>query len=410
MQENKLDLKKTFLLSFGFLASSIAWTLYNAQVPLILEKFINADKGFAKPTTVIGFIMSINAIFGWIFQPLSGWLSDRTRTRFGRRMPYIFIGVPISAVAYALIPRAESLQFLMIFLVTFCFVMSLWRSPVVSLMPDLTPGPFRSQANGIVNLMGGVGAIIASLVGGILVGMGEKLYGENNGFPLPFMLTSAVMLLSLVVLAVVIREPKQAYEQEEKKKTAVKLSGGEKKSLLFILLGVFFWFVAYNAVETFLTKYAVNELGMSAGGATMTLAFFIVALVGFEVPAGIVGAKIGRRKAILIGLTGLVILFIPMIFFVNVWLTRILLVLGGVFWALVNVNSLPMVVRIAGEEKVGTFIGYYYFFSFAAQIVTPTLFGVIQDMVGHWRVLFLYACIAFTLAGISLLFVRHGED
>jgi MFS family permease len=396
MQENKLDIKKTLLLSFGFFASSIAWSVYNAQVPLILEKFITS-------TAVIGFIMTINAIFGAVFQPLSGMLSDRTRTRFGRRMPYIFIGLPICAVAFALIPRMESLWSLMVVLIVFCFVMSLWRSPVVALMPDMTPSPLRSQANGIVNLMGGVGSIIAFLLGGFLFKVG--------GFPLPFLMTSIMMMLALGVLALFVREPKLAYEPEEKgKKAGIKLTKAETRSLLLIFFGVFFWFTGYNAVETFFTMYATNTLGMDAGSATMTLTFFSLTFLGFAVPAGFIGAKTGRRNAILIGLTGVTLLFIPMVFIANVWVARGCLFLGGFFWAMVNINSLPMVVQLSGEEKVGTFIGYYYFFSFSAQIVSPTLFGFIRDRVGQWNVLFLYACVAFTLAGLCLLFVRHGED
>ena len=396
MNENKLDLKKTLLLSFGFFASSIAWSVYNAQVPLILEKFISS-------TTLIGFIMTINAIFGAIFQPLSGKLSDRTRTRFGRRMPYIFIGLPISALAFALIPRMNSIPTLMAVLIIFCFIMSLWRSPVVALMPDMTPGSLRSQANGIVNLMGGIGSVIAFLAGGFLF--------KKGGFPLPFLMTSVVMVFSLLILVLFVREPKQAYETGEKEKKAdVKLSRAERNSLLLILFGVFFWFAGYNAVETFFTMYATNTLGMDAGSATMTLTFFSLTFLAFAVPAGFIGAKIGRRRAILIGLSGVTILFLPMIFISNVWIARGCLFLGGLFWSLVNINSLPMVTRIAGEDKLGTFIGYYYFFSFSAQIVSPTLFGFIRDLVNNWKILFLYACIAFALAGISLFFVRHGED
>ncbi|MCL1927975.1 MAG: MFS transporter [Treponema sp.] len=396
MHKNKLDVKKTFLLSFGFFASSLAWSVYNAYVPQILE-------GFIKSTTVIGFIMTIDNIFGVIFQPVFGKLSDRTRTRFGRRMPYIFIGLPVCAMAFTLIPQMNDLLSLMAVLIVFTFVMSIWRSPVVALMPDITPGPLRSQANGIVNLMGGVGSVIAFLAGGFLFKVG--------GFPLPFLASAVVMLAALAILAFFVREPGQAYEPEQESKIKrLNLSKEEKKSLLLILFGVFFWFTGYNAVETFFTLYATNTLGMDAGSATMTLTFFSLTFLAFAVPAGFIGAKIGRRKAILMGLTGITILFFPMIFTANIWITRACLFLGGFFWAFVNINSLPMVMRLSGEEKVGTFIGYYYFFSFSSQIVSPVLFGFIRDMVGHYKVLFLYACIAFALAFISLVFVRHGED
>ena len=396
MNENKLDIKQTLLLSFGFFASSIAWSVYNSFVPQILE-------GFIKSTTIIGFIMTIDNIFGVIFQPVFGNLSDKTRTRFGRRMPYIFIGLPICAVAFTLIPYMNSVFSLMAVLIVFTFVMSAWRSPVVALMPDITPGPQRSQANGIVNLMGGVGSLFAFAIGGILFNKG--------GFPLPFLMSAVMMLAALAVLALFVREPKHAYETEEKDKTTdAKLTKDEKKSLLLILFGVFFWFTGYNAVETFFTLYATNTLGISAGDAAMTLSIFSLTFLAFAVPAGFIGAKIGRRKAILIGLAGIIILFFPLIFTTNIWVTRVCLFFGGFSWAFVNINSLPMVVRLSGDSKVGTYIGYYYFFSFSSQIVSPILFGFIRDVVGHYRVLFLYACIAFALAIVSLFFVRHGED
>jgi len=396
MNENKLNYKKTFLLSFGFLASSIAWSIYNAYVPLILE-------GFLTSTTMIGLVMVIDNVFGVIFQPVFGRLSDKTRTRFGRRMPYIFIGIPICAAAFILIPHMNNLYSLMAVLIIFTFVMSAWRSPVVALMPDITPGPMRSQANGIVNLMGGVGSIIAFLGGGMLIRAG--------GFPLPFLMSACVMLAALAVLALFVREPKHAYEPEEKtEKEKVKLGKDELKSLLLILFGIFFWFTGYNAVETFFTLYATNSLGMDPGSAGMTLAIFSVSLVAFAIPAGFIGARIGRRKAILIGLSGITLLFLPMIFFANIWMVRICLLFAGLCWALININSLPMVVRLSGDAKIGTYIGYYYFFSFSSQIVSPVLFGFIRDLVGHYNVLFTYSCIAFALAAVCLLFVRHGEE
>jgi len=398
--ENKLDVKKTLLLSFGFFASSIAWSVYNSFVPQILDQILG---DFVRKTTVIGFIMTIDNIFGVIFQPVFGRMSDKTRTRFGRRMPYIFIGLPVCAAAFMMIPHMDSLWSLMAIIIIFTFVMSAWRSPVVALMPDITPGPLRSQANGIVNFMGGLGSLIAFFAGGMLFNAG--------GFPLPFLMTAVMMILALAVMALFVREPKQAYEPEEKtKKTEIKLSKDEKKSLLLILFGVFFWFTGYNAVETFFTLYATNTLGMNPGDAAMTLAFFSLTFLGFAIPAGFIGAKIGRRKAIMTGLIGLIILFHPMIFFSNVWLARACLFLGGFFWAFVNINSLPMVVRLSGEEKIGAFIGYYYFFSFSSQIISPILFGFIRDLTGDYKVLFLYSCIAFILAAVSLFFVRHGED
>jgi len=409
MTEDKLNIKKTLLLSFGFFASSLAWSIYNSFVPQILEGFITSTMG-------IGFIMTIDNIFGVIFQPIFGGLSDRTRTRFGRRMPYIFIGIPICAAAFALLPVMNSLWSLMAVLIVFTFVMSAWRSPVVALMPDITPGKFRSQANGIVNFMGGVGSLLAFAGGGLLFKVG--------GFPLPFLMSAVIMVAALLVLALFVREPGQSYqayqsyqsyeiEAESKakaEKQSFKLTKGERNSLLLLLFAIFFWFTGYNAVETFFTLYATNALGMDGGSAAMTLSIFSLTFLIFAIPSGFIGAKIGRKKIIIIGLIGITALFVPLIFLSSAWAARICLFFGGFFWACVNINSLPMVVRLSGEDKFGTFIGYYYFFSFTSQIISPILFGFIRDIAGDYKILFLYSSVAFAAALGCIFFVRHGEE
>ena len=406
MEQGKLNVRTTVYLSFGFLATSLAWSLYNAMVPQILETF-------TKSAGLIGVIMVFDNIAGLVLEPTFGVLSDRTRTRFGRRVPYLMVGIPLAALVLILIPLQKSLVPLVIVLALFCLIMAAWRTPVVSLMPDLTPGPLRSQANGIVNMMGGVGALIAFGVGGALLTLG--------GFELPFLVAAFVLLLALAVILTKVKEPTRAFEPDAEKPT-ITLTRPEWKSLLLILFAIFFWFVGYNAVETFFTLYAKNSLGVSGGVATMLLGVYSVAFLAFAVPAGYIGAKFGRRKTILVGLGGVTITFLPMLLLnAGVVLTVICLLIGGVFWACVNINSLPMVVRIGGDRLIGTFIGMYYLFSFSAQIASPPSVGALIDFTGrhglafipaddNYRVLFLWSCAAFAIAFVILSFVRHGED
>jgi MFS family permease len=168
-------------------------------------------------------------------------------------------------------------------------------------------------------------------------------------------------------------------------------------------------------VETFFSLYVINTLKDAAGNfltegdASFLLAFFSVTFLFFSIPAGFIGSKIGRKKTILMGLAGVAVLFIIMIFTGNIWVLRALLFLGGAFWACVNINSLPMVVELAQWKDIGKYTGYYYFFSFSAAIISPILFGWIRDLVKSYDVLFIYAPITFALAFISMLFVKHGE-
>lgn len=174
-----------------------------------------------------------------------------------------------------------------------------------------------------------------------------------------------------------------------------------------ILFAIFFWFCAFNAVETFFTLYATTTFGLTDGQAAMTLAFFSVSFVAFAIPAGFIGARIGRRQTILLGLIGMIAVFLPMNFITNLTVVRVLLLLAGLGWACVNINSLPMVLNFADEAELGTFTGYYYFFSFAAAIFSPILFGVLRDSSGTYATLFVYAPICFALACVCVFLFRQ---
>ncbi len=421
-KESKITLnyRQTLLIGLGFFASSLLWSLYNSFVPLILADFITS-------TAAIGLIMTIDNIFGVIFQPYFGARSDRTRSRFGRRMPYILVGAPLCAILFTLIPRMPELWLLMSVIIAFNLIMSVWRAPMIALMPDLTPDSLRSRANGVINLMGGLASIIAFLIGGRIA----HSYGRGA----TFLMGAVVMLIAVVVLFFSIKEnrlnpslfdPIKDHDDQrsDQKKGATdeelppggglsgfkKLPPASRRSLFFLLLAIFFWFCGFNAVETFFTSYATNQLGQTEGQAAMLLAFFSVSFVIFAVPSGFIADRVGRRRTIVLGLLGLFFVFIPLLFISDLWVIRILLLIGGMFWAAININSLPMVLELAGINEMGTFTGYYYFFSFSASIASPILFGLVRDLSGTFQSLFIYAPITFFMALLAILQVTHSEE
>jgi MFS family permease len=415
MDKLKLDYKKTFFIGFGFFASQIAWSMYNTFVPPMLEtKFVplliaRLGLNIGILTTLTGLIMTIDNIFGVIFQPLFGALSDKTRTKIGRRMPYITIGLPVCAVLFALIPVMPSLSTFMFVLIIFNFIMSIWRAPVVALMPDLTPSPLRSQANGVINLMGGVGSIFAFVIGGLLSDMWA---------PAPFFFSGAVMLLALVLLRINVKEPPgeaaiETKEEGEEDKSIGEQPAGERKartrSLIFLLLAIFFWFNGYNAVETLFSLYATQALGVTVGAAAMMLAFFSVTFIAVSIPAGLLANRIGRKRAILIGLAGVTMIFPALILVKNLMVIRLMLLIGGAFWAFVNINSLPMVLQLCAHKDIGKYTGYYYFFSFSASISAPILAGLLRDIVKSYGSVFIYAGVSFLIALLCMFTVRHGD-
>ncbi len=409
----KFGYGKIFLLGFGFFGVSIIWGVYNAFVPIFLQ-----DKFHLEPA-VIGFFMTLDNIAALFIQPPVGVWSDRLRTGIGRRMPFIVIGAPISAAAFGLIPIAAILPFFVACTSTLLLSMAFWRTPVIALMPDITPSEKRSQANGIINLMGGLGAIISFLGG-------SALYKMNPSFP--FWLGSALVLVSAILVFVFIREPRD-YEESEKQpdmfESLREVFQDEDKSALRILFAIFFWFLGYTAIEAFFTLYAKNYLGMNEADGSRLLGHLSLFFVLFALVAGLIGGRIGRRVTISFGIIMLAALIAGIYFTPPATLTTVLaklpvlgqipvlsifLMLAGIAWALININSLPMVVDMTTAARLGTFTGLYYLFSTLSAIAGPNVNGWLIQLTGNdYNMIMLFSPIFLIVALVLMLGVRRGE-
>lgn len=459
-EKMKLDTKRTLLIGFGFMASSIAWAIYDPYVSKLLSEkltdsnfifqmgqhlaerypsllsFMQAQGenvnvvggGFTLVPLFVGIIMTFDNIFGVIFQPLFGRVSDRTHSRFGKRRPFIFIGAPIAAVLFVLIPRMQTVPTLMIVVILFVFVMSTWRAPVVALMPDLTPPSLRSEGNAIINLTGGIGGLIGMFAGTLIAlvfGLDSKLNEER---PYVFMLGAVVMILGTLILFFFVKEKdsrlqvnaeyakngaafdlEKAKAKEKEKLKKLKLGKAEKRSLIFMLATLFFLFAGANSIQTFFALFAAEVLDKTTAQATLMLGVFGLASLATAIPAGKLGTKYGRKKMILVGLTGFIVMFSLYAITQQMWLMWPALVIGGMSNMFITVNTLPLVLEIGGLEKVGTFTGYYYTATFSAQVAAPIIYGIVRVLSGTYMSLFVFCPICFVLSLLCVLQVRHGE-
>ena len=409
----KFKYGKIFLLGFGFFGVSVIWSVYNAFVPLFL-----ANKFHFAPW-LIGFFMTLDNIAALFIQPPVGAWSDRLRTKIGRRMPFILIGAPVGALAFGLIPLAAVPALFVACTSTLLLSMAFWRTPVVALMPDITPSQYRSQANGIINLMGGVGTIIASLVG-------STLYEINVNFP--FWMGSVLVLLAALLVFIFIKEPRN-YEEGAKEpdmfQSLKELARDKDKSGLRILLAIFFWFLAYTGIEAFLTLYATKQLGIPDGDAGRMMGHIGIFFVLFALVAGIMGSRLGRRVTISIGIILMAGLILAIALLPGALLTTTLTklpVLGtirvinlflmgaGIAWAFININSLPMVVDLTSAARIGTFTGLYYLFSTLSAIVGPNLNGwLVQLSGGNYNAMMIVSPLFLMVALVLMLGVHRGE-
>jgi MFS family permease len=399
--KQKFDAKHTFLIGLAFFSSALAWDMYDSQVSISLYHYL-AGIGLT------GLLLGLDNLVGVIIQPIMGSVSDNTRTKFGRRIPYILIGIPLGALFFALIPFETSLISLLIFMFLFIVSMSMWRSQAVSLMPDFVHPENRSKGNAIINVMGGLGLVGSTLISYTIV---------DFSLQLAFIIVSAIMLLSLTVLFFTVKEKDsyayQALLAEEKdageiiktKKEKISLISSfkdiikeEDKSTLFVLLAIFFAMLAYYGLMGLFTIYAQNIFSMTRGEAGGLKLYAGLTFLVAAFPLSLLAEKFGRKLFIKIGIG----FSIP-----TKTVITISLVLLGVGYACIVVNTIVIVWAMApSEKKIGTYTGVYYAFSFLAAIIAPGIFELLAILL-TWNAFFLIGAVFLVVALVLMFFVKR---
>lgn len=431
----KLNYKNTFYIGLAFFAILMLWQVYNTYCPLILRDLLESyyKEDADKLTYVIGIIMAMDNLVALIIMPIFGNLSDKTNTKFGKRMPYILIGMIASALIFPIIAVCFIMNSLLGVIIVMGFVliiMQSYRSPAVALMPDVTPKPLRSTANGIINLVGYIGAILAGAIAMVF----KKPEGstDNLVYLWPFIISSVCMLIAMIILKIKINEPKLLEETKDDVEYGEKLSQSieeikedkplskkDLRNLFIILIAVFFWFMAFNAIETFNSLFCRDILSNEGIHGTFTIILTVSSIISFILFSSLAN-KIGRKWTIVLGLVFLIIgigamALVTFVLKTNitkyVWIIYLLTVIIGIGWALVNINSYPMIVEMANKSNVGKFTGYYYTASMIAQTSTPILVGLIMSFnTEGLRLLYVYSFITMVLATLVFIFVVEKRD
>ena len=435
----KLSYKRTVLVGLAFLTIQAVWQLYNTEIPIMLTKMIGdlivssgkgeyiegALKTDFPITTVVNAIMSVDNIMAVFLLPILGRLSDKTNTRFGKRTPYIAAGVIVAALALPFVPlyySKNSIVGVFIMLGIILIAMSVYRSPAVALMPDVTPKPLRSRANAVINLMGAAGTVsvvIATFIIGKIFVSGTPFYTAL------FIATAAIMLIAFVVFMLTVNEPRlvslmppeeneEETEEErlEREGKGIKLHASRRMSLIFLLFSVAFAYMAYGAIETNFSRYATGVLKLDDAQKSLPMMVAMGAALVCFVTFAIISNKIGRKAVVLIGVSVLSLCAVLASFITNMIVLYLIFAMIGIAWAAINVNFYPMVVEMAKGSDIGKYTGIFYTFQMAAQIVTPLLSGVLIDAFRNtlgMRLLFPYAAVFLMLSLVATLFVKHGE-
>jgi MFS family permease len=400
----------TFLIGFGFFTMGLMDPLYDTYIPIFLKRYVESN-------ALIGAIMTLDNVLQLCLIPIIAVWSDRTRTRIGRRMPFIVVMLPISAVLFHFMPIAAGASLWTLVILLFCFNIfkTSVRGPVVALMPDTIPGDYRSEANGVINMMGGVGAIIGTL------GLAQLM---NISEGLPFTVAGGCIIVAVIVLLLFVREKLPEKVEEEARVpvfTAVKMAFTAGDSTVpRILISLFFWFLGYEGVKPFLGLYMVEVLGVAESNAALAQGIVGVASVAFAVPAGYFAHKLGRRRYIrlCLVLVTVILLLVPLSTHIAkllgmapgglLILCLSLLFLFGAAWIGITVNSFPMLWQLAAFGNMGIFTGLYYTFSQSAAILAPPITGLIIDL-GGYQGIFVFGGLCMLAAWFVMAGVRSGE-
>jgi MFS family permease len=439
----KLNYKRTLLIGFAFFGILLLWQVYDSWCPTFLtDIFANTMYGETSAALKAGdpekllhvqwivvIIMACDNLAALILLPIFGNLSDKTKTPIGKRMPYILVGTIVSAIAFPFIPlffHYNNVVGMVIMMAIVLIFMMMYRNPAVALMPDITPKPLRAKANGIINIMGYLGGACATVLGIVLVLSnyinGDAAYRGTHLYiiELPFIIASVLMVISALVLFLTIKENDLAVELKDEMEAGEAVANVEtpidddkpmskaNKIMLLAILGAeFLWFMADNAIGTYLGNYVIYYLDKSS---SLTSLLIIVgglaSVIGFAT-AGYIADKIGRKWTISLGLAISVIGLILMCFIrQNTFaLLYLVWVIKGYGMSLVHNCSFPMVVELCSSKKIGKFTGYYYASSMSAQTITPILLGFIFTKTLKWEALPIYSTILLTLAFIVFTFL-----
>jgi MFS family permease len=291
-------------------------------------------------------------------------------------------------------------------------------------MPDMIPGELRSEANGVINTMGGIATIVGTI--GLARFMDVKI--NYRGVPtdniLAFPLSSILVVIAVILLFFFVKEKNGSFSEEEKEKKApimksIKVIFAEKdKSALHILLSLLFWFIAYQGVLPFVGKYSVEVLKTSSGSAALAAGMVGIAYALFAIPSGKFAHKYGRKKTIRTSLLCLVVVLL--LIFIHSMVTVgwsqsarqysfwVLLFFFGIFWVSIVTNSFPMLWQMADYKTMGIYTGLYYFFSQLASIISPPVTGTFIDIFG-FPALFIFAAVNMLIAYFMMAGVHRGE-
>lgn len=386
------------VIGLGGLFSGITGPLISTFLPGLVQHVLGEHR------TAIGFVMAIDNVLLLLLVPWAGPASDRAVQSGRGRMPFVLGGLLLAAVGMALLPAlASSLAALIAGIVILNVGINVQRAPFQALVADIVPSRWRSLATGSVTFQMCVGAIVFLMLG--------RMLGMRPAFVIAAVSVVAVAGAFLLWL----REPPKPAAAAANEVTYGALLNAAMSALRGGIPAVRPVFVATLLLQltfqTFTTWYALHgtaRFGVRPEDVTVGFIAWAVGGVLGSLPAGWIGVRFGRRRAMLIGfaLMGACLLALDRV--ATVQQAVPLLALASASWTLPMVNAFPLFVEPVPTQHRGVLGALYILCSALGGAIGDPLNGGLFDLFGGYRPLFLMMAGYVALAFVAVLVVPRG--
>ena len=399
--------RASLLLGGGSLAIGAVAPLYDSYVPPLLARHLGSS-------SLIGAAMGLDNVLALCLVPLVGVLSDATRTRLGRRVPYLLVALPLTALALAAIPFAErsGLVALLLAMIVVDIALAVWRAPFLALLAELVPSVHRPKTEGVLGVAMCIGAMMA---------LGGARGLSARGAELPFVLAGVLVAAVWLVYCAALREP--PHEREEKRPPSgdraalaplrslrEAFTAGEGTALRFFAACLLFH-MAFQSFSSWFTLHGSERFGTTVADASLGFIAVAVATLVGSLPAGWLGARYGRRRMSLVGLAGMAAASAALHVVPTLGAAIGVLFVFGLAWSIPLANLPTMALELGTAARAGALAGAFLLVQSAAGLVGPSLVGGWFDAADSRRALFvlLAGFLAGSFALLATLAPGFGE-
>lgn len=398
----------TFLVALAVFAQESMWNFYDNQVPAMLREHLAS-------AALVGFVMGMDNLLGIFIQPWMANRSDRTRTRWGRRIPYLAVGMPTAALLFIVLPHtASSLPLLILVLVAFALVSNSYKPIGEALVPDFIAPERRSRANAAVKIASAITVIVAALVSLLLV---------DEHPDLAFAVVALITLVAITVLCLSMRDNTSpgyraavAEDEAERSREGATAVGDARvrdtireivrdpdRSRLLLVVAIFVFGCAWAASRSLITPYGMEVLDLSrgdAGGLTLPsgVAFLLAAY-----PTALLAERLGRLRTMAVGMSIFVLGMLIGTLLQDATGTVVAFCVAAAGASAFLVNAVVVLWNLAPSARVfGTYAAIYAVGWQAGAFAGPALVGGAVDLFG-WASMLVDVAVLATVAVVIVL-------